>query len=102
MEILIRAENLSKQFEKHTAVSNLNLQVHEGEVLAFLGPNGAGKTTTVRMLTSILRPSGGRAFVAGHDVVQEARYVRGLVRHLTEFPGLYLRRESRDYFDFYG
>lgn len=102
METLIRTENLTKQFERHTAVSNLNLQVREGEVLAFLGPNGAGKTTTVRMLTSILKPTNGRASVAGYDVVTESRNVRRIVGHLTEFPGLYLRMKARDYLDFYG
>ena len=102
MDALIYAENLTKRFERHTAVANLNLQVHQGEVLAFLGPNGAGKTTTVRMLTSILRPTSGRASVAGLDVVREARQVRAMVGHLTEFPGLYLRMKARDYLDFYG
>lgn len=102
METLIRAENLTKQFEKHTAVSGLNLVVHEGEVLGLLGPNGAGKTTTVRMLTSILRPTGGCASVAGYDVVRDARQVRTLVGHLTEFPGLYLRMKAREYLDFFG
>lgn len=107
METLIRTENLTKQFvtngvRAHTAVSNLSLSVREGEVLALLGPNGAGKTTTVRMLTSILRPTQGRASVAGHDVVREARCVRSIVGHLTEFPGLYLRMRAREYLDFYG
>lgn len=102
METLIHAENLTKHFERHTAVARLNLDVREGEVLAFLGPNGAGKTTTVRMLTSILRPSEGHATVAGHDVVTDAREVRALVGHLTEFPGLYLRMQAREYLDFYG
>jgi ABC-2 type transport system ATP-binding protein len=102
MDVLISAENLTKQFERHTAVAHLSFQVHQGEVLAFLGPNGAGKTTTVRMLTSILKPTSGRAFVAGYDVVRDARRVRSLVGHLTEFPGLYLRMTARDYLDFYG
>lgn len=107
METLIRTENLTKTFvsngtNQHTAVSNLNLQVQEGQVLALLGPNGAGKTTTVRMLTSILKPTAGYATVAGHDVVQHARQVRGIVGHLTEFPGLYLRMKANEYLDFYG
>lgn len=107
MEALIRAENLTKQFTTngargHTAVRNLSLAVREGEVLGFLGPNGAGKTTTVRMLTSILKPTSGRAVIAGRDVAREPRYIRGIVGHLTEFPGLYLRMKARDYLDFYG
>lgn len=102
MDSLIHAENLTKRFERHTAVAGLNLDVWQGEVLGFLGPNGAGKTTTVRMLTSILKPTEGRATIAGLDVVQDAREVRSLVGHLTEFPGLYLRMKAREYLDFYG
>ena len=58
------------------AVAGIDLKVAEGEIYAFLGPNGAGKTTTVRMLTTLLRPTGGTAKVAGHDVVTEASEVR--------------------------
>jgi ABC-2 type transport system ATP-binding protein len=58
------------------AVAGVDLEVAEGEIYAFLGPNGAGKTTTVRMLTTLLRPTGGTATVAGHDVVTEAADVR--------------------------
>jgi ABC-2 type transport system ATP-binding protein len=58
------------------AVDGVDLEVAEGEIYAFLGPNGAGKTTTVRMLTTLLRPTGGSARVAGHDVVDEAAQVR--------------------------
>jgi ABC-2 type transport system ATP-binding protein len=59
-----------------TAVAGVDLQIPEREIYAFLGPNGAGKTTTVRMLTTLLRPTGGSARVAGHDVVDEAGEVR--------------------------
>jgi ABC-2 type transport system ATP-binding protein len=58
------------------AVAGVDLEVAEREIYAFLGPNGAGKTTTVRMLTTLLRPTGGEAHVAGHDVVKEAAEVR--------------------------
>jgi ABC-2 type transport system ATP-binding protein len=58
------------------AVDGVDLEVADGEIYAFLGPNGAGKTTTVRMLTTLLRPTGGEARVAGHDVVAEASDVR--------------------------
>jgi ABC-2 type transport system ATP-binding protein len=58
------------------AVAGVDLEVAEGEIYAFLGPNGAGKTTTVRMLTTLLRPTGGRATVAGYDVVADAPAVR--------------------------
>ena len=59
-----------------TAVDGVDLEVAEGEIFSFLGPNGAGKTTTVRMLTTLLRPTGGSATVAGHDVVADPAAVR--------------------------
>jgi ABC-2 type transport system ATP-binding protein len=58
------------------AVDGLDLEVARGEIYGFLGPNGAGKTTTVRILTTLLRPTGGTALVAGHDVVRAADAVR--------------------------
>lgn len=102
MSLLIETIELSKQFESLTAVDRLTLSVEEGEILALLGPNGAGKTTTVRMLSSILMPTGGTAHIAGFDVVQDAMRVRHIVGHLTEFPGLYLRMRVLEYLDFFG
>jgi len=73
----IEVEGLEREFEGGIrAVDGVDLEVAEGEIYAFLGPNGAGKTTTVRMLTTLLRPTGGSARVAGHDVVAEAAEVR--------------------------
>jgi ABC-2 type transport system ATP-binding protein len=72
----IVVEGLERAFEDVLAVQGVDLEVAEGEIYGFLGPNGAGKTTTVRMLTTLLLPTGGRASVAGHDVVREARAVR--------------------------
>jgi ABC-2 type transport system ATP-binding protein len=85
-----------------TAVDHVSLQVPPGEILALLGPNGAGKTTTVRMLAAILKPSEGRAQVAGFDTVGQAREVRHAVGLLTEFPGLYLRMRADEYLAFFG
>jgi ABC-2 type transport system ATP-binding protein len=75
----IVVENLQRAFDEVLAVQGIDLSVEEGEIYAFLGPNGAGKTTTVRMLTTLLLPTGGRASVAGHDVVTEARAVRSTI-----------------------
>jgi ABC-2 type transport system ATP-binding protein len=70
---------LERAFDEVKAVQGIDLAVTEGEIYAFLGPNGAGKTTTVRMLTTLLLPTGGSATVAGRDVVKEARAVRASI-----------------------
>jgi ABC-2 type transport system ATP-binding protein len=75
----IVVEGLERAFDEVKAVQGVDLEVGEGEIYGFLGPNGAGKTTTVRMLTTLLLPTGGRATVAGHDVVGEARAVRASI-----------------------
>jgi ABC-2 type transport system ATP-binding protein len=73
----IETEQLAREFEGGIkAVDGVDLEVAEGEIYGFLGPNGAGKTTTVRMLTTLLQPTGGRAVVAGHDVAAEPGAVR--------------------------
>ena len=77
MPFAVRTEGLEREFKGGIrAVDGVDLEVSTGEVYGFLGPNGAGKSTTVRMLTTLLRPTGGVAFVAGHDVVREASAVR--------------------------
>jgi ABC-2 type transport system ATP-binding protein len=73
----IETEALAREFEGGIkAVDGVDLEVADGEIYGFLGPNGAGKTTTVRMLTTLLLPTGGRAAVAGHDVEQDPAAVR--------------------------
>ena len=72
----IYAEELARSFNGTRAVDGVSLSVSRGEVYGFLGPNGAGKSTMVRMLATLLLPTSGRAFVAGKDVVREAREVR--------------------------
>ena len=86
---MIRAEGLTRHFGDLLAIEELSFRVEEGEIFGLLGPNGAGKTTTVRLLTSLISPSRGRATVAGFDTVKEADQVRRNVGILTETPGLY-------------
>jgi len=99
---MIELEGLTKRFDDLLAVDQVTLTVGPGEVLALLGPNGAGKTTTVRMLSAILKPTAGRARVAGYDVVADGEAVRRNVGVLTEAPGLYTRMSGREYLDFFG
>jgi len=76
---MIEVESVSKHFGATQALAAVTLSVEKGEVLALLGPNGAGKTTLVRILTTLLKPDGGRARVAGYDVVGEARQLRSAI-----------------------
>ncbi|HYX85214.1 MAG TPA: ATP-binding cassette domain-containing protein [Gaiellales bacterium] len=75
-EMAVTAENLGKRFGERWVLRGVNLAVPRGAVLGLLGPNGAGKTTTVRILTTLLAPSEGRARVAGFDVVRDPARVR--------------------------
>jgi ABC-2 type transport system ATP-binding protein len=72
----ILAEGLERRFGANQAVAGVDLAVAPGEIYGFLGPNGAGKSTTMRMLVTLLSPTGGRAVVAGHDVAREPEAVR--------------------------
>lgn len=72
----VLTEELVLDFNEVRAVDSLDLSVAKGEIYGFLGPNGAGKSTTLRMLTTLLEPSGGRATVLGMDVIKDARDIR--------------------------
>ena len=93
---MIETKALTKIFEIKKAddipaVVDLDLSIAQGEVFGFLGPNGAGKTTTVRMLTSLIGPTSGQAWVNGFEVGKENQEIRSSVGVLTEHPGLYER-----------
>jgi ABC-2 type transport system ATP-binding protein len=77
--LAVEATGLAKRFGDVRAVDGVDLAVRTGSVYGVLGPNGAGKTTTIRMLATLLRPDSGSARVLGHDIVEEADTVRGLV-----------------------
>ncbi|PWB51896.1 MAG: ABC transporter ATP-binding protein [Candidatus Methanoperedenaceae archaeon] len=93
----IKTEALTKKFGKITAVNELNLEVEEGEIFGLLGPNGAGKTTLISMLCTILKPTSGRAWVNGFDIVKEPGKVRksiGIVFQQASVDDLLTGREN--------
>lgn len=73
---VIETHDLTRQFGAFTAVNGVSLTLQEGEIFGLLGPNGAGKTTMIKMLTTLLPPSGGNAQVAGYDIVTQSAQVR--------------------------
>ncbi len=82
--IAIEAIQLGKTYGNVTAIQNLSLTVHSGEIFGLLGPNGAGKSTTLRILITVLHPTSGKAFVLGHNVVEEADTVRSLIGYVPQ------------------
>jgi ABC-2 type transport system ATP-binding protein len=97
----IEAVGLSKNFGSLKALNELSFEVHAGEIFGLLGPNGSGKTTTVRLLSSLIAPSGGSARVAGLDIVKDALKVREVVGVLTENPGIYDRLSAHENMEFF-
>ncbi|MCX6653034.1 MAG: ATP-binding cassette domain-containing protein [Methanomassiliicoccales archaeon] len=81
---VIEAKALTKKFGKFVAVDSLSLTVEEGEIFGLLGPNGAGKTTTIKMLTTLLIPTSGRAIVAGFDVVKRPEEVQAIIGYVPQ------------------
>jgi ABC-2 type transport system ATP-binding protein len=86
---MVRVDRLTKQFGSIKAIDKISFEVGRGEIVGLLGPNGAGKTTTMRVLTTFLPPTSGRAVLAGHDVQDEPLNVRRRVGYLPENVPLY-------------
>lgn len=101
-EIKIKAEGLTRKFGSLLAVNQVSFEVRKGEVFGLLGPNGAGKSTTIRMLTTLLTPTSGRAEVAGYDVVKEPAKVRQRIGLVGEKAFLYNRLTSYENLEFFG
>jgi ABC-2 type transport system ATP-binding protein len=97
---MIEVAGLSKRYGEIQAVRAISFTVGRGEIVGFLGPNGAGKTTTMRMLTTYLTPTSGRASVSGHDVLDEPLEVRRKVGYLPENVPLYPEMRVREYLSY--
>lgn len=97
---MIKAKRLTKRFGRFTAVDGLDLEVVPGEIFGFLGPNGAGKTTTIRMLTGLLRPTAGRAFIGGYDIHAEPLRAKAILGYVPDEPFLYEKLTGREFLSF--
>jgi ABC-2 type transport system ATP-binding protein len=94
---MIEVEQLSKRYGAVRAVEGVSFSVGRGEIVGLLGPNGAGKSTTMRMLTTYLMPTSGRARLAGHDVLDEPREVRRKIGYLPEVVPIYPEMRVREF-----
>ena len=104
---MIHVEHLSKSFRDYRrgwvpAVVDVGFDCHPGSIFGLLGPNGAGKTTTLRILSTVLRPTGGRAVVAGHDVAREPEAVRANIGYMSASTGIYDRMTAWELVEYFG
>lgn len=99
---MIKAENLTMFYGKVQALDNASFEVKKGEIVGLLGPNGAGKSTAIKILTTYLYPTSGKASIGGKDVLDDPLAVRKLIGYLPEVLPLYMDMEVRDYLLFVG
>jgi ABC-2 type transport system ATP-binding protein len=102
MQKAIQVQNMRKCFGEFVAVKKGNFEVQQGEIFSLLGPNGAGKSTTISMLSCLLPPSGGEAYVMGHSVVREAQAVKASIGVVPQEIALYPDLSARENLDFWG
>ncbi len=102
MKNVITAESLTKRFGAFTAVDQISFEVFQGEIFGFLGANGAGKTTAMRMLIGLIKPSGGRATVAGFDVARKPEEVKRRIGYMSQRFTLYEDLSIRENIQLYG
>src|SRR5438270_13526012 len=104
---MIQVENLMKSFRDLRrglvhAVDHVSFEARPGEIFGLLGPNGAGKTTTMRILCTVLRPTGGRALVAGYDVATQPAEVRQRIGFLSANTAIYDRMSAWELVEYFG
>jgi sodium transport system ATP-binding protein len=104
---VIEVDGLCKSFLDYQrgwirAVSDISFVCHPGEIFGLLGPNGAGKTTTLRMLSTVLKPTEGRAIVAGHDVLSDPAGVRSSIGYMSASTGIYDRMTAWELVEYFG
>ncbi len=99
--VTIKASGLTRKFASLLAVDNLNLEVEEGEIFGLVGPDGAGKTTTMRLLTSILDPTKGDAWVCNKHTVKDAESVKESIAYMSQRFGLYEELSVIENINFY-
>jgi ABC-2 type transport system ATP-binding protein len=99
---MISVQDLRKQYGEFTAVDGVSLDVPAGQIHGFLGPNGAGKTTTIRMIAGLLKPSGGRILVDGHDLSVAPEAAKAALGFIPDRPFIYEKLTAGEFLRFHG
>jgi sodium transport system ATP-binding protein len=104
---VIQVQHLYKSFLDYqrgwvAAIKDVSFECHPGAIFGLLGPNGAGKTTTLRILSTVLKPTGGTAIVAGHDVLKEPEQVRAKIGYMSASTGIYDRMTAWELVEYFG
>lgn len=97
---MIKVENLTKRYAGQPAIQDLSFEVGKGEIMGFLGPNGAGKSTTMRILSSFMPPTSGRASIAGFDVFEQSLQARAHLGYMPENVPLYNDMRVTEYLNY--
>lgn len=79
---ILRVEDLTKNYGKHTALHKINFEINKGEIFGFIGPNGAGKSTTIRILLGIIKATGGKATILGQNVWKNTIYIHQKIAYV--------------------
>lgn len=98
---MIRTENLVKRYAGLDALNGINLHVEEGDLFGFIGPNGAGKTTTIRILTTLLEPTEGSAYIDGMSVWKDKDKIRSILGYMPDSFGVYRDMTVSEYLHFF-
>ncbi|MDF1594124.1 MAG: ABC transporter ATP-binding protein [Desulfobacterales bacterium] len=98
---IVTVDTVSKNFGGHEAVSQVSFSVAEGTIMGLVGSDGAGKTTLLRMVAAMLKPTAGRIFVKGHDVVSQKKTVKPLIGYMPQRFGLYQDLTVDENIDFF-
>lgn len=96
----VTIKNLTKSYGRKEAVKGISFAIEQGEIFALIGPNGAGKSTTLRMLATLLQPSGGEAKVFDRNLREKPEEIREIISYLPEEAGAYKNMRGRDYLKF--
>ncbi len=98
---MIKCVDLTKKYGELFAINSIDLELEKGDLFGFIGPNGAGKTTTMRIISTLLQPSWGEAYIDGNSIYTNPKEIRRLVGYMPDFFGVYDDMKVIEYLEFF-